>query len=59
MKYKLDIHFTEDEREVLTMLYGQKAVDKYINDLNTTIEISFKLLMNYGYGVIAEGGEIN
>lgn len=59
MKYKLDIHFTEDEREVLTMLYGQKAVDKYINDLNTTIEMSFKLLMNCGYGKLVEGGDAN
>lgn len=59
MNYKLEINFTEDEREILTMLYGQKGVDRYINDLNATIELSFKLLMNRGYGVIVEGGDIN
>ena len=59
MIYKLEINFTEEEREILTMLYGQKGVDKYINDLNATIELSFKLLMNRGYGVIVEGGDIN
>ena len=56
MKYKLEIHFTDEERERLSMLYGSEVVEKYINDLHTTIQVSAQLLISGELPKIESGG---
>lgn len=60
MTYKLDIEFTEEERITLTTLYGAEAIEKYIHDLDRTIETSFKILIDTNFAKVVTGvGDIN